>query len=60
MTVSALLVLLVTVIKVVQGCSYKEAVGIAEELFAELRDVCRNCCEGTSCGEDEPDAGEAG
>ena len=57
---SALLFLLVTVIKVVQGCSYKEAVGIAEELFAEIRDSCRNCCERMGCEAGERETEEAG
>lgn len=37
-------VVMVTVIKFVQGCSYKEAVGIAEELFREIAEPFKTCC----------------
>lgn len=35
---------LVAVIKVVQKCSWKEAVGILEELCREFRENCCPCC----------------
>ena len=38
---AAMLVALVAIIKFVQKCSWKEAVGIAEELWNEIRE---NCC----------------
>ena len=43
---AAMVLIVVTVIKFVQGCSYKEAVGIAEELFKEIKDSCCKCCMG--------------
>ena len=48
---AAVVFALVTVIKIVQGCSYKEAVGIVEVLF---KDRCKSCC---SCcnSEENPD-----
>ncbi|MFC1551377.1 hypothetical protein ACFL6P_02310 [Candidatus Latescibacterota bacterium] len=58
MAVSALLFTLVTVIKIVQGCSYKEAVGIAEELYAEIKDSCGRCCERACHSDDEEDDDE--
>ncbi len=33
----------VAVIKVIQGCSWKEAVGIAEELWKEITEPFRYC-----------------
>ena len=36
---TALVFVLVTVIKLVQGCSYKEAVGIVEEIWKEVMQV---------------------
>ena len=36
MAISAIIFVVVTVIKIVQGCSYKEAVGITEELWNEI------------------------
>jgi len=36
MAISAMIFIVVTVIKIVQGCSYKEAVGITEEIWNEL------------------------
>ena len=41
---AAIIFVLITFIKIVQGCSYKEAVGIAEELFKEIRESCCRCC----------------
>ena len=38
-TFTALVFVLVTVIKLVQGCSYKEAVGIVEEIWKEVMQV---------------------
>ncbi|MFC1538772.1 hypothetical protein ACFL6H_05055 [Candidatus Latescibacterota bacterium] len=52
MVVSAIIFALVTVIKFVQGCSYKEAVGIAEELFSEIMESCARCCGSECCTED--------
>lgn len=43
-TVVVVIVGLITVIKVVQKCSWKEAVGIAEEFFNEMRENCRKRC----------------
>ena len=54
-----LVVVVVTVIKVVQGCSYKDAVGIAGELVKEMRESCCRCCaksSGDSCGEPDSEA----
>ena len=36
MAISAIIFIVVTIIKIVQGCSYKEAVGITEELWNEI------------------------
>ncbi len=41
---AAVVFALVTVIKIVQGCSYKEAVGIAEDLFKDICESCCSCC----------------
>lgn len=46
--ISAALVGLITIIKLVQGCSWKDAVGIAEQLWKEISDACGfngSCCE---------------
>ena len=45
MVISAVIFAVVTVIKIVQGCSYKEAVGIAEEMWKEMMENCP-CCSG--------------
>jgi|GEM_PF-4906361 hypothetical protein len=58
MAVSALIFALVTVIKIVQGCSYKEAVGIAEELYTEMKDSCGRCCERTCHDDDDVETQE--
>ena len=52
---AAMIFALVTVIKIVQGCSYKEAVGIAEELFKEIGESCCRCCmnDYTESGEEK-------
>lgn len=34
---------LISVIKIIQGCSYKEAVGIVEQLFKEIKESCCKC-----------------
>ncbi len=51
---------LVTFIKIMHGCSYRDAIGIAEELFIEIRESCCKCCM-TSCDEnpDEKSGKEA-
>ena len=36
-------VVLVTVIKIVQGCSFKDAVGIAEQLWKEVTEPFMSC-----------------
>ena len=41
---TAMIFTLITVIKIVQGCSYKEAVGIAEEFLKEMKESCCKCC----------------
>ena len=46
MAISAIIFAVVTVIKIVQGCSYKEAVGIAEEMWNEIRENCTCYCSG--------------
>ena len=38
---------LITVIKIVQGCSWKEAVGILDEFVNEMKESCRRCCRST-------------
>ena len=46
--ISGALVGLITIIKYVQGCSWKDAVGIAEQLWKEITEVCGfngGCCE---------------
>ena len=50
-TVILVVVGLVTVIKVIQKCSWKEAVGIFEEFLNEICESCRCCRHDT--GEDE-------
>ena len=44
MFVSAIAFAVIAVIKVIEGCSWKEAVGIAEELWKELTEPFRYCC----------------
>ena len=41
---AAMIFVLVTVIKIMHGCSYRDAIGIAEELFKEIRESCCRCC----------------
>ena len=43
-TVVVIILGLVTVIKIVQKCSWKEAVGIVEEFCNEMRENCRKRC----------------
>lgn len=43
MLFASLIFVLVAVIKVVQGCSWKEAVGIAEEFYNEIKEKCPYC-----------------
>jgi len=44
MLLSAIVFAVIAVIKVIEGCSWKEAVGIAEELWNELTEPFRYCC----------------
>ena len=48
---AAMIVALVAVIKFIQKCSWKEAVGIAEEFWIEIRESCCTCCRDDSCDE---------
>jgi len=49
MIVATILFCVVAVIKIVMGCSWKEAVGIAEELCKEIQEACpSNCCKDTA------------
>ena len=50
---AAVIFALVAVIKIVQKCSWKEAVGILEELCKEIRE---NCC---SCYSTDPEQDKA-
>ena len=43
MFASALVFSVIAVIKVIQGCTWKEAVGIAEELWKEITEPVRYC-----------------
>ena len=43
-TVVVVIIGLVTVIKIIQKCSWKDAVGIVEEFFNEMRENCRSRC----------------
>lgn len=53
MTVAAIIVIVVSVIKVAQGCTWKEAVGIAEELWKEFTEPFTYCCgDNTPSGPD--------
>ena len=56
MLVTAVVVIvgLVAVIKVVQRCSWKEAVGIFEEFVNEIRESCRCCCRSTADEDEAP------
>ena len=45
MVFAALVFVLVTIIKIVQGCSYKDAVGILEEFLNEIIESCSCCSE---------------
>ena len=44
MFATAIVFSVVAVIKIIQGCSWKEAVGIAEELWKEISEPFRYCC----------------
>jgi len=55
--IAAVIFALVAVIKIVQKCSWKEAVGILEELCCEIRENCSSCC-GTSTTSESSDAPE--
>ena len=46
MLFASLVFVFVAVIKIVQGCSWKEAVGIAEEYYNEIKEKCP-CCNNT-------------
>ena len=56
---AAVVFVLVTVIKLVRGCSYKEAVGIAEELCKEIIDSCCICNSGRYAEEESTKETEA-
>ena len=43
MAFAAIIFVLVTIIKIVQGCSYKESVDILEEFWNEIMESC-SCC----------------
>ena len=45
MAFAAIIFVLVTIIKIVQGCSYKEAVDILEEFLNEIMESCSCCSE---------------
>ncbi|MBN1291655.1 MAG: hypothetical protein JXB48_07425 [Candidatus Latescibacteria bacterium] len=44
---AAIIFALVAVIKIVQKCSWKDAVGILEEFINEMRENCPVCCNTT-------------
>jgi hypothetical protein len=44
MFLTAIVFTVIAVIKVIEGCTWKEAVGIAEELWKELTEPFRYCC----------------
>ena len=46
-TIAVIPVAVVTVIKFVRKCSWKEAVGITEELWIEIKNACTCCREET-------------
>lgn len=50
-TAALFLFILITVIKVVQKCSYKDAVGIAEQLWREIYETAFGCCSSTDTPE---------
>ena len=49
--IAAVIFALVAVIKIVQKCSWKEAVGILEELCCEIRENCCPCCSTSTTSE---------
>ena len=49
---AAIVFAIVMVIKIVVGCSFKEAVGILEEFCEEMKESCPPCNSGIS-GEEE-------
>ena len=53
-TAVVVIVGLVAVIKFVQRCSWKEAVGIFEEFVDEMRERCRCCCHSTAEEDETP------
>jgi len=42
--IALLVVVVITVIKLVQRCSWKDALGIAEQLCKEVSEPFRSCC----------------
>jgi len=54
MAFAAIVFVLVTVIKIVQGCSYREAVGILEEFWNEIMESC-GCLSESDIGEKSPE-----
>ena len=50
-TAAFFLFILITIIKVVQRCSYKDAVGIAEQLWKEISETFFGCCSSTDTTE---------
>jgi len=56
--IAAVIFALVAVIKIVQKCSWKDAVGILEELYGEIRENCCSCC-GTNTKSECSEAAEA-
>ncbi len=45
MAFTVIVFVLLTIIKIVQGCSYKEAMGILEEFWNEMMESCCRCSE---------------
>ncbi len=45
MLIAAVLFALVSVIKIIKGCSWKEAAGIVEELYKEIKECCPMACD---------------
>ena len=54
-TIAAVIFAMIAVIKVVQGCSWKEAVGIAEEFCNEMRGNRPLCCHRASDEDEAPE-----
>ncbi|MFC1692798.1 hypothetical protein ACFL1R_04780 [Candidatus Latescibacterota bacterium] len=44
MGITALLFILIAAIKFVRNCSWREATGIAEEFWNEIKESCCRCC----------------